>query len=450
MIRGVERNNRISNKKKGFTLVELIVVLVILAILAAIAIPLMLGFTDDAREKRYITDANAALKASQTVITEVYNEGGNLLDGSKRYKAWEMAGIDKPDTWNGTCSQFKVWTGKQLMTNQTAAISDNIASYTVMYAQYQVPAEDGEKVLFYDGSEWKVFEDETALSKNQKYNEIMASYGNNVIYMWPNYIDNPTAYDDTAHGDIKVAEKEWEERDESDPNTATVILHGFKINKHGLAFVNGDIKEDTVKVTFTRDENNVTTNNWDSEFEVLVNDKPYTITTEKGYVFLNKWAVNDADSEEKLVYGNGEDGIFNAINIERIFSKNIHDLYAKGYQDYEERKVKFHAFNLDSLWFGPENNKQQDVEVTFRRFKSTDFQTDFTYEECLEITSSEGAKVGACDWTDFKAATVNEAGGYRFAGWALNPTGVEGNYKTDADGIVEYGSIEILHSRVFL
>ena len=38
--------------KKGFTMVELIVVLVILAIIAAVAVPALLGFTDSAKEKR--------------------------------------------------------------------------------------------------------------------------------------------------------------------------------------------------------------------------------------------------------------------------------------------------------------------------------------------------------------------------------------------------------------
>ena len=39
---------RLHKNKKGFTLVEIIVVLVILAILAAAAIPTMLGFVNDA------------------------------------------------------------------------------------------------------------------------------------------------------------------------------------------------------------------------------------------------------------------------------------------------------------------------------------------------------------------------------------------------------------------
>ena len=46
--------NKISSKKnseKGFTLVELIVVLIVITILAAIAIPVSLGFIDNAREK---------------------------------------------------------------------------------------------------------------------------------------------------------------------------------------------------------------------------------------------------------------------------------------------------------------------------------------------------------------------------------------------------------------
>ena len=44
------------NYRKGFTLVELIVVLVILAILAAIAVPVTLGFIDKAREKEVVTE----------------------------------------------------------------------------------------------------------------------------------------------------------------------------------------------------------------------------------------------------------------------------------------------------------------------------------------------------------------------------------------------------------
>ena len=42
------------NNNKGFTLVELIVVLVILAILAAILVPALLGYIDRAREKQYV------------------------------------------------------------------------------------------------------------------------------------------------------------------------------------------------------------------------------------------------------------------------------------------------------------------------------------------------------------------------------------------------------------
>ena len=42
---------KFKNDNKGFTLVELIVVLVILAILAAILVPALLGYIDEARNK---------------------------------------------------------------------------------------------------------------------------------------------------------------------------------------------------------------------------------------------------------------------------------------------------------------------------------------------------------------------------------------------------------------
>ena len=56
--------------KKGFTLVELIVVLVILAILAAILVPALLGYIDKAREKQITTDANACYTALQSLLDD--------------------------------------------------------------------------------------------------------------------------------------------------------------------------------------------------------------------------------------------------------------------------------------------------------------------------------------------------------------------------------------------
>ena len=59
---------------KGFTLVELIVVLVILAILAAILVPALLGYIDKAREKQITTNAEAAYVAAQALATEAYGK----------------------------------------------------------------------------------------------------------------------------------------------------------------------------------------------------------------------------------------------------------------------------------------------------------------------------------------------------------------------------------------
>ena len=62
------------NSNKGFTLVELIVVLVILAILAAILVPALLGYIDKAREKQTTTNAEAAYVAAQALATEAYGK----------------------------------------------------------------------------------------------------------------------------------------------------------------------------------------------------------------------------------------------------------------------------------------------------------------------------------------------------------------------------------------
>lgn len=60
------------NKKKGFTLVELIVVLAILAILAAMLVPALTGYIDKANEKKVVAAARQYYVAAQTVTTDAY------------------------------------------------------------------------------------------------------------------------------------------------------------------------------------------------------------------------------------------------------------------------------------------------------------------------------------------------------------------------------------------
>lgn len=61
--------------KKGFTLVELIVVLVILAILAALLVPALTGYIDKAREQSLTSEASMVLTAAQATVSEAYGTG---------------------------------------------------------------------------------------------------------------------------------------------------------------------------------------------------------------------------------------------------------------------------------------------------------------------------------------------------------------------------------------
>ena len=65
---------RALKEKKGFTLVELIVVLVILAILAALLVPALTGYIDKARKESIVAETRSVVMAAQTVVSEKYGK----------------------------------------------------------------------------------------------------------------------------------------------------------------------------------------------------------------------------------------------------------------------------------------------------------------------------------------------------------------------------------------
>ncbi len=70
---------KLKENKKGFTLVELIVVLVILAILAALLVPALTGYIDKAKKKSIIAETRQCVMAAQTLVDEKY---GAKLEGT--------------------------------------------------------------------------------------------------------------------------------------------------------------------------------------------------------------------------------------------------------------------------------------------------------------------------------------------------------------------------------
>jgi type IV pilus assembly protein PilA len=75
---------------KGFTLVELIVVIAIIGVLAAILVPSMLGYVKKSKISSANTEAKNAYDAVNTTLIELDSEGCAAISGDKNLKGtWD-------------------------------------------------------------------------------------------------------------------------------------------------------------------------------------------------------------------------------------------------------------------------------------------------------------------------------------------------------------------------
>lgn len=140
------RNNALGTfkNKKGFTLVEVIVVLVILAILAAILVPRLTGWIDQAKDKTATGEGHLVLSALQAYASDAYGKG--TLGSS---------GISGTLSGNQLTEVNNYLEGDIEITENTSSKSSNLTDIAIgadgAVTAFTYQASNGNTIYYYDG-----------------------------------------------------------------------------------------------------------------------------------------------------------------------------------------------------------------------------------------------------------------------------------------------------------
>lgn len=110
------------NNKKGFTLVELVIVIAVLAILAAIAIPTVTSVIDTANKNVDLSNAQTVELALKTADAEIQagTAPTGVAESSKVTDVLAKYGVNIDNFPTGKTATFQYKSGKVVLTGGTA------------------------------------------------------------------------------------------------------------------------------------------------------------------------------------------------------------------------------------------------------------------------------------------------------------------------------------------
>ncbi len=267
-------------------MVELIVVLVIVAVVAAFLVPALLGFIDKGKESEYKAHAQAALSATQTALSDIYNDGGNSFTPKKRDNTRMLAGASES-------TAFTVWTDDVLWDGRTVAKEENIGSYTIIKAIYK---ENDSVYMYYDGTNWTKYDTERDAKKaavGLSGEDDPDTLGNNVIFVWPYKRD--FAY---------LNEKETDPDPENSPDGPEIKVVNFHTDESLLTQAyfkrvgkTGSSVKDSVRVVFWKNGDEINSDYWDGNVFTENENYQYTFVTSTSLNF-GGWIPNSLDNAE--------------------------------------------------------------------------------------------------------------------------------------------------------